>query len=95
MNHHSGQFESTDQVVEWCKMALTHENNPSRDARRCVYIYILDMYTRYFYSRVQIYIQSSIIFLRIQKLKIYNLNMQNKTRVKSHPPTYSFPPNIM
>jgi hypothetical protein len=38
MNPHDNRFESTEQVVEWCKMALIHEYNPSRDVRRCVYI---------------------------------------------------------
>jgi hypothetical protein len=52
---HANQFESPDQVVEWCKLALSHENNPSRDVCTCVYIYMLHMYTIYFYSRVQIY----------------------------------------
>ena len=45
MNPHADQFESVEQVVEWCKMTLSHEYNLSRDVRRCVYIYMLHMYT--------------------------------------------------
>jgi hypothetical protein len=38
LNPHAGRFESAIQVVQWCNMALSHECNPSRDVRRCVYI---------------------------------------------------------
>jgi hypothetical protein len=32
MNSHANRFESADKVVEWCKIALSHENNSSRCA---------------------------------------------------------------
>jgi hypothetical protein len=38
LNPHAGRFESAIQVVQWCNMVLSHEYNPSRDVRRCVYI---------------------------------------------------------
>ena len=41
MNPHEDRFESSYQVVEWCKQALSHENNPSKDVQRCVYIYVV------------------------------------------------------
>jgi hypothetical protein len=40
MNPHANQFESTNKVVEWCKIVLSDENNLSRDVHKCVYIHV-------------------------------------------------------
>jgi hypothetical protein len=40
MNPHANRFESTNQVVEWCKLALRHEYNLPRDVCKCVYIHV-------------------------------------------------------
>ena len=51
MNPHVDQFEFAYQVVEWCKQALIHENNPSKDVHRCVCIYRL--YTHDIFIHIQ------------------------------------------